>query len=102
MAGAGVLATAPPGVSRTRARCAVGPLMRMRGGGTDAKLGQLPPFVVVFPVSHRNAWANLHISGQPDTSLAGAGAGLRPALLAEDALLSAGHTVLPGHYSLGR
>ena len=40
------------------------------------KLAQLQPFIVVF---HRNAWANFHLLGQPDTFLAlqvrGVGAG---------------------------
>jgi hypothetical protein len=34
------------------------------------KLGQLQPFVAVLWYSRRNAWAGLHLLGQPDTFLA--------------------------------
>jgi hypothetical protein len=34
------------------------------------KLGQLQPFIAVFPQRYRTAWTNLHILGQPNTFLA--------------------------------
>ena len=37
------------------------------------KSGQLQPFTAVFPL--RNAWANLHLLGQPDAFLAEAAVG---------------------------
>jgi hypothetical protein len=60
------------GDGRPRAAATAGP---HRGASEKAakltqKLGQLQPFIAVMLYPHRNAWANLHILGQPNIFLA--------------------------------
>jgi hypothetical protein len=50
------------------------------------KLGQLQPFIAVFP---QESWANLHCLGQPNTFLALAKEPPPPPPLVEDSLLQA-------------